>query len=268
VQDSYLPSPRSRVVIQPGQGKANSSVVRRINTMSTEGQIARGGAGQSTVQGLPSEQYSLAKILGIWALAAAPMGILGWMGWIVSPLLASRFGLDSLGAFATRLALITLGLIWLVVLSMIIVRLEEGDLSWATLKRRLRLNTPRDLTAGQPRARLWFWVVPFLVAVAVVELVLNTPIENAWVSLFPFLAEPQGYGFDVIFGFQDILVALGGTWWVLALFVIFAVFNTIVGEELLFRGVLLPKMEGVFGRWSWVANSVIFGFYHVHVPWV
>jgi hypothetical protein len=32
-----------------------------------------------------SEQYSLAKILGIWALATVPMGILGW---IVSPLLA------------------------------------------------------------------------------------------------------------------------------------------------------------------------------------
>jgi hypothetical protein len=25
------------------------------------------------------DQYSLAKILGIWALAAAPMGILGWI---------------------------------------------------------------------------------------------------------------------------------------------------------------------------------------------
>ena len=57
--------------------------------MSTEGPIARGGVGVSTQQGLPSEtqseQYSLAKILGIWALAAAPRGILSWMGWIVSP---------------------------------------------------------------------------------------------------------------------------------------------------------------------------------------
>ena len=26
-----------------------------------------------------SEQYSLTKILGIWVLAAAPMGILGWI---------------------------------------------------------------------------------------------------------------------------------------------------------------------------------------------
>ena len=236
--------------------------------MSTEGQIARGGAGQSTVQGLPSEQYSLAKILGIWALAAAPMGILGWMGWIVSPLLASRFGLDSLGSFATRLALITLGLIWLFVLSMIIVRREEGDLRWATIKRRFRLNAPRDPKTGESRPRLWLRVAPFLVAVAVVELVLKTPIESAWVSVFPFLAQPQGYGFDVIFGFQDILVALEGAWWFMASFVIFAVFNTILGEELLFRGVLLPKMEGVFGRGSWVANGILFGLYHVHQPWV
>jgi hypothetical protein len=36
-----------------------------------------------------SEQYSLAKILGIWVLAAAPMGILGW---IVLPLVAPDSG--------------------------------------------------------------------------------------------------------------------------------------------------------------------------------
>jgi uncharacterized protein len=57
-----------------------------------------------------------------------------------------------------------------------------------------------------------------------------------------------------------------GAWWFFALFVIYAVFNTILGEELLFRGVLLPKMEGVFGRGSWVANSVLFALYHVHQP--
>ena len=26
-------------------------------------------------------------------------------------------------------------------------------------------------------------------------------------------------------------------------------------------------MEGVFGRWSWAANGVLFGLYHVHQPW-
>jgi len=241
--------------------------------MSAEGQIARGGVErESTVDGPPSEsqseQYSLAKILGIWALAAAPIGIVGWMGWIVSPLLASSFGLDPLGVFVTRLVLIMLGLVWLFVLSMIIVRREEGDLSWATVKRRLRLNAPREPATGEPRARLWLWVVPFLVAVTVVELVLGSTLENAWASVFPFLAEPAGYSFDAIFESQEILAGLEGAWWFLAVFVIFAVFNTILGEEFLFRGVLLPKMEGVFGRGSWAANSLLFGLYHVHLPWV
>src|SRR5215208_4989812 len=142
------------------------------------------------------KQYSLAKILGIWALAAVPMGILSW---VVFPAVSPDVGSDPLAAGVTRIVLLTVGLIWLFVLSMIIVRQDEGDLRWATVKRRLRLNAPREPATGQPRARLWLWVVPFLVAVAVVELVLNTPLENAWVSVFPFLAEPEGYSFGAFF---------------------------------------------------------------------
>ena len=211
-----------------------------------------------------SEQYSLAKILGLWALAAAPMGLLGW---IVSPLLAPDAGSDPLGAGVTRIVLLAVGLVWLFVLSMLIVRQEEGDLRWATVKRRLRLNTPREPATGAPRRRLWLWVVPFLVAVAVVELVLDSSLENAWVSVFPFLAEPAGFSFGAILESREILQRLEGAWWFLALFVIQAAFNTILGEEFFFRGVLLPRMEGVFGRWGWVANGVLFGLYHVHQPW-
>ena len=46
-----------------------------------------------------------------------------------------------------------------------------------------------------------------------------------------------------------------------------AIFNTVLGEELLFRGLLLPRMNGAFGRWDWVANGVLFAAYHLHVPW-
>ncbi|HLO13691.1 MAG TPA: CPBP family intramembrane glutamic endopeptidase, partial [Anaerolineales bacterium] len=52
-----------------------------------------------------------------------------------------------------------------------------------------------------------------------------------------------------------------------ALFVIMSLFSNFLGEEFLFRGVLLPKMHGVFGKWDWVANGVLFGFYHLHMPW-
>ena len=45
------------------------------------------------------------------------------------------------------------------------------------------------------------------------------------------------------------------------------VFNTALGEELLFRGLLLPRMQRSFGRGDWVANGILFALYHLHVPW-
>jgi membrane protease YdiL (CAAX protease family) len=210
------------------------------------------------------DQYSLIKILGIWAAAALPMAILGW---VVYPLLAPDFESDPLGSGVTRVILLTLGLIWQFVLSMLVVRQEEGDLRWATVKRRLRLDVPRDPKTGERRPRLWLWVVPALLGIALLDVVLSSTISDLWVSVFPFFAEPAGYSLDAILQSAEILERLVGAWWFLALFVVNALFNTVLGEELLFRGVLLPKMEGVFGRWSWVANGVLFGFYHLHQPW-
>ena len=209
-------------------------------------------------------QYSLARILGIWALAAVPMGVLSW---IVFPVLSPDYRTDPLGAGVTRIVLLTVGLVWLFVLSLIIVRKEEGDLHWATVKRRLRLNTPRDPKTGETRRRLWLWVIPFLIAIVVWDLAIASSVNGLWVSIFSFLAEPPGYSMASVFGSQEILNRLNGAWWFLGLYVVNAVFNTILGEEFLFRGVLLPKMEGVFGRWSWVANGVLHGFYHLHQPW-
>jgi membrane protease YdiL (CAAX protease family) len=42
----------------------------------------------------------------------------------------------------------------------------------------------------------------------------------------------------------------------------------VLGEELLFRGLLLPRMRAVFGRGDGVVNGVLFTVYHLHVPWV
>ncbi len=85
-------------------------------------------------------------------------------------------------------------------------------------------------------------------------------------TIFPFLSEPPGYGGSALFA-PDLRPHWVGAWGLLALSVVFAVFNTFLGEEFVFRGVLLPKMAGVFGKWDWVANAVIFGFYHLHQPW-
>ncbi len=207
-------------------------------------------------------QYNLSKIIGIWVAAALPMAFLSW---IVFPVIGPDFESDPLGSGVTRIGLLTAGLIWLSVLSMIIVRQEEGNLSWATIKRRLRLNSPRDPQTGETRRRLWLWVIPALVGIALSDVVLASTLDKLWVSLFPFAAEPPGYSLGAMFESPEILERLVGAWWFFALFTAISVFN--LGEEFLFRGVLLPKMEGVFGRWIWIANGVLFAFYHLHLPW-
>ncbi len=58
-----------------------------------------------------------------------------------------------------------------------------------------------------------------------------------------------------------------GAWWVLGITLVSFVFNYFLGEEFLWHGVLLPKMRGVFGKYDWVANAVLFGFYHLMKPW-
>jgi CAAX protease family protein len=58
-----------------------------------------------------------------------------------------------------------------------------------------------------------------------------------------------------------------GQWWILGIALTHLLFNYLLGEELLFHGVLLPRMAGVFGRWDWIANTVLFGLYHVHKIW-
>lgn len=30
---------------------------------------------------------------------------------------------------------------------------------------------------------------------------------------------------------------------------------------------LLPRMQGVFGRWDWLANGILFALYHLHRFW-
>jgi uncharacterized protein len=205
-------------------------------------------------------QYTVREIALVWAAAALPMGILGW---IVAPALVT----DASHAAVVRLATLTVGLIWQFALVLIVLKREAGTLAWSTIKSHLWLATPRSPTTGMPRARLWWWLVPVIAATAVLELVFVGPIDHAWLSLFPSFAEPPGYSLGAALGTPEARAGLHGAWGFLALFVVCALFNTVLGEELLFRGVLLPRMAGAFGKWDWLANGLLFGAYHLHQPW-
>lgn len=202
-----------------------------------------------------SRQYSLTKILAIWASATVPMAVLAWVvGPAIIPHLPLHPGL-------VHWMLMVVGMMWQFVVSLAILRHELGGLRWAAVKARIRLNLPRDPRTGKPRKLLFLWVVPAFAANGVGGY-LAFRLDDAWTSWLPFLQEPSYTNAAVLADPQ-----FQGQWWILGLALTSMIFNYILGEELLFRGVLLPRMAGVFGRWDWVANTVLFGLYHVHKIW-
>ena len=204
-------------------------------------------------------QYSVSKILLIWAAAAIPMGILGW---VVAPALA---GITQTPALVW-LAVLTVGLVWQFILVMILLYQEAGNLRWSTIRSRLWLTTPRSPRTGTSRARLWWWLVPLILLTAIYELQLRGSVEHLWLLVFPFFTQPQGSDLSTLLATPQAQAHLAGAWNVWGIFVLSALFNTFLGEELLFRGLLLPRMAGVFGKGDWVINGLLFGLYHLHQP--
>jgi membrane protease YdiL (CAAX protease family) len=190
---------------------------------------------------------------------------MAFLGWVAHPALAAKS--DPLESAVIRMIMLTVGLIWQFVLSMIFVYREEGDLRWSTIRRRFWLNKPHDPKTGAPRSRLWLWLIPIIVLLAAFSLAIAPVLDGLWVRVFPFFAEPSGFTMAPVLESPEVQVRLAGAWWFLGLNLLTLVSNVFLGEEFLFRGVLLPKMEGVFGKWDWVANGVLFAVYHLHQPW-
>ena len=206
-------------------------------------------------------QYSFSKILVIWFLGGAPMWIFGWL---LHPVMSQELPAIDKGLLWMRMLL--MGLIWQFVLSMFIVYREEGNIRIATIRRRFWLNNPVSPKTGHKDNRLWWLLIPLMLLVAVLELEVFPFLSEIWLQLFPFMAEPESRSLDALF-VPEMHTRWIGAWDFFALFVITSLFNNFLSEEFLFRGVLLPKMKGVFGKWDWVANGVAFGLYHLHMPW-
>lgn len=146
---------------------------------------------------------------------------------------------------------LTVGLVWQCVLVVALVRRECGNLRWATLKDALWLHRPQTHRG-----------VGFLVVICL-GLALLMGLAGEWLSLPAqanhdlghFLQSPQGRAF------------FKGNWLWFGVALVLMFFNTVAGEELLFRGLLLPRMHGAFGRLDWLANGLLFALYHLHQPW-
>jgi membrane protease YdiL (CAAX protease family) len=205
----------------------------------------------TSMPGVDIPQLSKRSILAVWAAATAPMALAMW---VVGPRLAHRFhGAQALTR--SLLLCLTVALIWQFVLVATLVIREQRTLRWSVLRRSLWLNAPQSPRTHRRGGRVWLMTIP---------LILATGVE----TMIPSFAHPANRDFGEIVSSKAFQVFFHGNWIWFALIIVEFIFNTVLGEELLFRGYLLPRMNGAFGERDWLANGVLFAGYHVHIPWV
>jgi membrane protease YdiL (CAAX protease family) len=176
------------------------------------------------------------------------------LAWFATPRLAPHLGGPN--AFTEALLVcLTLGLVWQFVLVVLLLSRELPDRRRATIARALWLRAPRDPKTQQANRRLWWVLIPLALASGAESMIPSLPHPSRR-DLGEFLSSDQGHAF-----FRH-------AWGWYALVWVLLIFNTVLGEELLFRGLLLPRMNRVFGRRDWLANGVLFACYHLHTPWI
>src|SRR5512141_1336747 len=105
-------------------------------------------------QAAQMDQYTFWQILGIWALVALPMALLGW---VVAPAIIPYSPLDP---GITYWLLMIAGMAWQFVVSGGILYRELGTLRWSAVRQRIWLQTPRDPGTDKPNPKMFWWVLP------------------------------------------------------------------------------------------------------------
>jgi len=211
---------------------------------------ARAEAAASSVE-IP--QLRIRGIFAVWAAAALPMAALAWL---VAPVLADQFAGDGHVPMAKALIVsLAIGMVWQFVLVATLVGREQRTLRWSTAREALWLRSPRSPRSGRIGGRVWLVVIPLIVAFTAAQ------------ELVAIVAAPENRDFAALLESDAGKAFLDGAFGWYGLILVMFLFNTVLGEELLFRGFLLPRMNGAFGRGDWVANGLLFAGYHLHVPW-
>jgi membrane protease YdiL (CAAX protease family) len=145
----------------------------------------------------------------------------------------------------------------------------KGDgysFAWSDMRTRFRLlpMTGRD----------WLWAIGGLF-VTFLSIGALSFTSTLLIAALPPLAPPDffppwqrpGTAFDVALFTDFIGAPLKGNWGVAALFVVMLFFN-IFGEELWWRGYILPRQEKVHGRWTWAIHGLLWLLWHLaFYPW-
>ncbi|MEJ2748789.1 MAG: CPBP family glutamic-type intramembrane protease, partial [Anaerolineae bacterium] len=206
------------------------------------------------------QQFNLVTILFMFAWPAA------WYMLLIYGLARPLTPPDGVVPTWLFLLLIVLGAGAEGLVGLLLLRREGYRLSITALRNRIRWQWPQGRKA---------WIIALLVLVAGLILSMAAGPLNAALAHIPGFAPPSWWPAasnplvevnSAADFFPDI--HLEGNWGFVILYFFIGLVCNVFGEEIYYRGYLLPRMHGVFGRWDWVANGIGFTLKHVYQRWL
>ena len=186
------------------------------------------------------------------------------------------------------LLILPLGL--LLIASLVGAALDVRSTSWTALAQRLRLSAPNATAWTWAAALSGFmyggnWEDVFAVAASWLALwrehnrkvwlfaatLMATILKRSAGSLRPALQtirffDASGFYHEFFgrFGPGDFMgIPLHGAWWILFYYAFVILVFNIGGEELWWRGYVLPRQELAFGRATWVLHGILWSVFHL-----
>jgi membrane protease YdiL (CAAX protease family) len=146
--------------------------------------------------------------------------------------------------------------------ALVAYRLEGRSFSRAGLAERFRLHTMGKLE--------WKWTLGLLVVFIGGQLLLM-PTARWLISSLPLpLPDVLPPAIDprvvTVIPADFLGVPLAGNWGIALLYFTILCFN-VFGEELWWRGYILPRQELVHGKWTWLIHGVLWTLFHLPFWW-
>jgi membrane protease YdiL (CAAX protease family) len=199
-----------------------------------------------------------------WWESALFFGIPGaigyWNAYYGIPLLVQQ-GVPMTVAFPLMLS--GMGVLLLGV-ALLAYRIEGNPWRWSVVKDRLRLHPIRR--------KEWLWVLGVLLVCVISDASFDG--VGKWLASFPLFAPPAYFPppfnpqVEIAFPMAEFLGApFKGNW---AIFWLWAPLSLVsmLGEELLWRGYILPRQELGLGKWAWVLNGLLWAYlFHAGMKW-
>ena len=204
-------------------------------------------------------QLKWAGLVGLWAL---PVGWWLLVLYVVTPRLLPAITTPEGEINGYAMYLITLaGYLFEFLLAVFVLRRDGQRFTWSALHSRLNLRWGGWKAWG-------LFIVVFVVGFAIAQLLVPTSTITAAAAPPPDWFPASQNPLKEVNSLQDAIpgVLFKGNFLFLALMLLTDAMN-IIGEDSYYRGVLIPKLHGLFRRWAWFAGGLVFTLKHVYVWW-